>query len=227
MKSSNRIRTVRKTTGEVVAFSEDKLTRSLVRSGASKTQAQTIVARILPMLEEDTTTQQIYKRAFALLRKEQGYMASKYKLKKALFELGPTGFPFEIFIGEVLSHMGYNTQVGVQLQGHCVTHEVDVLALKEGHVSMVECKFHSDQSRTCDVKIPLYIKARFDDLTASGIHHQPGDITEGWVVTNTRFTKDAEQYGTCVGLRLLSWDFPKGNSLKDIIEQFGLASPNL
>ena len=178
MKSSNRIRTVRKTTGEVVAFSEDKLTRSLVRSGASKTQAQTIVARILPMLEEDTTTQQIYKRAFALLRKEQGYMASKYKLKKALFELGPTGFPFEIFIGEVLSHMGYNTQVGVQLQGHCVTHEVDVLALKEGHVSMVECKFHSDQSRTCDVKIPLYIKARFDDLTASGIHHQPGDITD-------------------------------------------------
>lgn len=48
------------------------------------------------------------------------------------------------------------------------------------------------------------------------------DITECWVVTNTRFTKDAEQYGTCVGLRLLSWDFPKGNSLKDIIEQFGL-----
>jgi hypothetical protein len=44
----------------------------------------------------------------------------------------------------------------------------------------------------------------------------------GWIVTNTRFTLDAETYGKCVGLKLLSWDYPKNNGLKDMITRIGL-----
>jgi hypothetical protein len=47
-------------------------------------------------------------------------------------------------------------------------------------------------------------------------------LTKGWVVTNTRFTGDAIQYGTCCGLYLLSWDYPKNDGLKDRIDRLGL-----
>ncbi|GAL72491.1 hypothetical protein JCM19302_1613 [Jejuia pallidilutea] len=42
------------------------------------------------------------------------------------------------------------------------------------------------------------------------------------MVTNTRFTEDALIYGNCVGLYLLSWDYPKNNGLKDRIDRLGL-----
>ena len=47
-------------------------------------------------------------------------------------------------------------------------------------------------------------------------------LKEGWVVTNTRFTEDALLYGKCVGLRLLSWDYPENEGLKDRIDHLGL-----
>ena len=47
-------------------------------------------------------------------------------------------------------------------------------------------------------------------------------LTPGWVVTNTRFTEDALQYGNCCGLYLLSWDYPKNDGLKDRIDRLGL-----
>jgi len=47
-------------------------------------------------------------------------------------------------------------------------------------------------------------------------------LTTGWVVTNTRFTKDAQQYGNCIGLYLLSWDYPAKDGLKDRIDRLGL-----
>jgi hypothetical protein len=45
---------------------------------------------------------------------------------------------------------------------------------------------------------------------------------QGWVVTNTRFTKDALQYGKCIDLKLLSWDYPQNNGLKDLISKVNL-----
>jgi hypothetical protein len=47
-------------------------------------------------------------------------------------------------------------------------------------------------------------------------------LTKGWLVTNTRFTKDALQYGKCCGLYLVSWDYPKNDGLKDRIDRLGL-----
>ena len=42
------------------------------------------------------------------------------------------------------------------------------------------------------------------------------------MVTNTRFTEDAIRYGNCCGLYLLSWDYPKGDALKDRIDRLEL-----
>lgn len=213
-----------KASGKKVVFDSKKLEHSLNRSGASETIIQQILSEVSDLLYEGISTKDIYKKAFGLLRKSSRSTAARYKLKKAIQELGPTGYPFENFVGEILSHQGFTTQVGVVVQGHCVKHEVDVVAEKKEKHFMVECKFHSSPGRYCDVKVPLYIQSRFKDVEKQW-KKQPGHDTkfhQGWIVTNTRFTTDAIQYGNCVGLQLISWDFPKEGSLKERVDISGL-----
>ena len=42
------------------------------------------------------------------------------------------------------------------------------------------------------------------------------------MVTNTRFTLDAINYAKCVGLTLLSWNYPENNGLKANIDTLAL-----
>lgn len=212
-----------KYSGERVKFSADKLQASLRRSGADEKAIQEIIDTVRDELYQGISTKEIYNRAFGLLKNKKSIFASKYKLKKAIYELGPTGFPFERFIAALLKYSGYETSVGVIMQGKCVSHEVDVLAEKNGQKVVAECKFHSDQGNKCNVKIPLYIHSRYQDILAN-YSEEKDTITpnEGWVVTNTRFTKDAIVYGHCAGLQLLSWDYPKKDSLKLRIDRLGL-----
>ena len=98
-----------------------------------------------------------------------------------------------------------------------------MVAHKNGQYLVAECKFHSDEGRNCDVKVPLYIHSRYRDILNYYGDKNNGEIpNEGWVVTNTRFTEDAIKYGNCVGLHLLSWDLPKDNGIKDHIDRLGL-----
>ncbi len=213
-----------KYSGDVVPFDVDKLINSLRRAQASEELIQQIVEQVENKIYEGITTKKIYQMAFKILKGKSRVSASKYKLKKALMELGPSGFPFEKLVGKLLAHEGFSTQVGVIVQGDCVQHEIDVIAQKDNQHYMIECKYHSDQGRTCNVKIPLYIQSRFLDVKAKW-EHQKGHETKlhkGGVYTNTRFTTDAVQYGKCVGLLLTSWDYPMGNGLKDRIDKLGL-----
>ncbi|OYX23615.1 MAG: ATPase [Flavobacteriales bacterium 32-35-8] len=212
-----------KSSGEKVKFSLDKLRSSLSKSGADNQTINQIIDKVRDELYNGISTKEIYNRAFALLKKKGSYLASKYKLKKAIYELGPTGYPFERFISAILKYSGYETLVGEILQGACVTHEIDVIAHKNGTTTVIECKFHSEEGRNCNVKVPLYIASRYKDVKAhwdSKPHNTK--LNEGWVVTNTRFTEDALQYGKCAGLYLLSWDYPKNDGLRDRIDRLGL-----
>lgn len=212
-----------KSSGEKVKFSLEKLRTSLKHSGADKELMDQIINKVRDELYQGISTKEIYNRAFALLKKKKSYFASKYKLKKAIYELGPTGFPFENFIAAIFTYSGYKAQVGKILQGSCVTHEIDVVAHKNEETTIVECKFHSEEGRNCNVKVPLYIAARFKDVKAhwDSKPHKT-NLNQGWVVTNTRFTEDALEYGKCIGLKLLSWDYPKDDGLKDKIDRLGL-----
>lgn len=212
-----------KHSGERAKFSIEKLKNSLRKSGADESLVNEISNHVRDELYQGISTKEIYNRAFALLKKKKKGYASKYKLKKAIYELGPTGFPFEKFIGALLFYSGYEVKTGQFLQGKCVTHEVDVVAHKNGQYIVAECKFHSDEGRNCDVKIPLYIHSRYRDILnfySDRINNEKPN--EGWVVTNTRFTEDAIKYGECAGLHLLSWDLPKDNGIKDRIDRLGL-----
>jgi len=49
-------------------------------------------------------------------------------------------------------------------------------------------------------------------------HH----FTDAWIVTNTKTTTDAITYATCMGLKILSWSYPEGEGLRDLIERLKL-----
>ena len=213
-----------KSSGKKVKFSLHKLSKSLKRTGADEDTINKILDKVRDELYQGISTKEIYNRAFVLLKKKNSYLASKYKLKKAIYELGPTGFPFEYFISAVLKNSGYITEVGKILQGKCVSHEVDVIAHKNNETTVIECKFHSQQGYNCNVKVPLYINSRYQDIKIHWDSNKKNNtiLKPGWVVTNTRFTEDAIKFGNCIGLYLLSWDYPENGGLKDRIDRLGL-----
>lgn len=213
-----------KASGEKVPFSPEKFKESLRRSGASKEAIDAITEEVKKQLYEGMPTRKIYILAFGLLRKYSKPIAARYKLKKAIMELGPTGYPFEKFFAELLKQNGFTVSVGQIVKGHCVNHEVDVIAEKKQQLLMIECKFHQNEGNISNVKIPLYIEARFRDIEKERkkIIDEQVKITEVWVVTNTKFSTDAIVYGTCMGMHLVGWNFPATGSLNYLIEEAGL-----
>lgn len=218
-----------KASGKEEPFSEEKLRHSLARAGADQVAVDAIVARIYGELHDGITTTHIYKRAFELLKKRGKKTALRYGLRQAVMQLGPTGFPFEKFVGELLSARGYAVQTGVIMKGFCVDHEVDVLAIKENKHIMIEAKFHNSLGIKTDVKVALYTQARFEDLKKKrdvqngGRHeHKEDDIHEAWLITNTKLTSEAIAYGACKGLRTIGWNHPRGEGLQDMIVESGM-----
>ncbi len=215
---------ITKANGDKTVFNGDKLTSALQRSGATTDEAKRIVEKVVSMLHHGLKTSKIYKIAYDLLRVESKAAAGRYRLKKAVFDLGPSGYPFEKYVSKLLEFQGYNIKINVLAEGRCVKHELDIVAENFEKRIMIECKFHRDKGHKNDVKIPLYINSRFEDMKAAWEMNEPNSKLryEGMVVTNTRFSEDAEKYGKCVGLRLVSWDYPEGNCLKNWVDMSGL-----
>lgn len=215
---------IKKANGDLVPFQKEKLVRSLENAGATSQIIEQVYEQLEEYLVEGISTKKIYKKAFAILKKLRPTSAARYQLKSAILQLGPSGFPFEAFVGELLKQQGYSVQVGVMVKGHCISHEVDVVAENSESRYMIECKFHSDQGRKSDIKTALYIQSRFLDIKREWEKSVDKSIKhfKGWVFTNTRFTEDAHKYGRCMGLKLISWDEPQSGSLKERISMAGL-----
>lgn len=124
---------VTKADGGSEFFKVEKLRRSLRRAGANQSEVSEIVASIEKILHDGILTQEIYRQAFALLRDSKPPAATRYSLRRALFGLGPTGFPFEQFLGKLFEKDGYTTNTGIMLAGNCADHEIDVAAYKADH----------------------------------------------------------------------------------------------
>lgn len=218
----NREIIIRKASGEEELFSPQKLERSLMNAGVNYETAVRIVADIVDWIIPGVTTQKIYSRAFSMLRRERTNAALRYKLKKAILELGPTGYPFEALIGQLFERMGYISEVGVIVEGNCISHEMDVIATNENTQHLVECKYHKDQGKQVSIQVPLYVRSRVDDIVRrrENMPEFSGLDFTGWVITNTRFSTDSIQYGKCNGLKLLAWDYPQGLGLKELLENY-------
>ena len=213
-----------KHSGDIVEFSPDKLRNSLMKSGASASVIDDIMKRIQNSIYEGISTKKIYKMAFALLKKKANSHAARYNLREAIRLLGPAGFFFEKYIARLFASEGHKTLTNLTLFGKCISHEVDVVIKKNDVVAMVECKFHMGREAVSDVKVPMYILSRFNDLKERKhpIFTEKDIISACWIVTNNRFTTDAIDFAKCTGLNLLSWDYPHNDNLKTKNDTNGL-----
>jgi hypothetical protein len=218
------IKLVLKSDGTTEPFNGSKLKNSLTSTDASVVLANEITDKIKRKLSGVTSTEDIYNLAFKLLKKTKKRTAARYSMKRSLLDMGPTGFPFEKFIAKIFDVKNYQTIVGMMLGGSCTEHEVDVIAGDEDDLLLCEVKFHNDIRTKTDTKVALYVKARYDDLSNKeySLFNRRMKPTKGLIITNTRFTTSAEKYAKCVGLGMISWDYPKKGNLYDLIEETNL-----
>ncbi len=204
-----------KADGTSEVFDPMRLVTSLKRAGAGEHTAERIAETVTASVMPGSSSREVYTRAFTLLRREARPVAARYALRRALFELGPSGHPFEDFVSHLYSVEGWNVETRKIIKGHCVSHEVDFYATsKDGseHIA-AELKYHNDPGYKTDLKVALYVKSRFDDIFNCDPSVRACPIDRGLLVTNTKFTTEAIAYAECAGVELLGWGYPLNNSL--------------
>ncbi|GAH22516.1 unnamed protein product, partial [marine sediment metagenome] len=206
--------------GKKEQYDEEKISSSFIKAGASPEITTAATKTINKKVKDNMSTDEIYHRALSHLRVLEPRVALKYSLKRAIMDMGPEGFVFEKYIAKILREYGFITEVGQILNGHCVNHEVDVVAKKESQVCMIECKYHNSRGTKSDIKTALYTHSRFLDIEKAYREKDINNNTrfEAWLVTNTKCTSDAIKYAGCVGLKILAWHYPKVENLEYFIE---------
>ncbi|MFC2145679.1 ATP cone domain-containing protein [Actinomycetota bacterium] len=209
-----------KSDGSLETFNEDKITSSLIKSGATSEQASEVLDHLKPEIMEGASTEDIHNLALQHLSKVEHKLALKYSLKRAIMSMGPQGYVFEKYIAKILDKYGYNTKVGQILKGCCVDHEVDVVAKKDNMVFFIESKYHNHRGIYSDVKTALYVHARFVDIEKAIKKKEGSNNTHyyGWLVTNTKCTSECVKYSSCVKLRVMAWQHPEEKNLQYYIE---------
>jgi hypothetical protein len=192
---------VTKADGNVEEFDPKKLRHSLKRAGASNHEIDDVVKGVEAVAHDGISTQDIYRHAFDLLSGMQSAVIARYALRRALFDLGPTGFPFEAFLARLFQEKGYETKTGLVIKGRCATHEIDVAAYKEDHSFVAEAKFHARPGLKSDLQVAMYSYARLLDLSEMRVCTDDiCGIKNLKIITNTKFTTAAIKYAECVGV---------------------------
>jgi len=206
---------VTKRSGEEVVFDDRRVIRSMERVGVAPELFDRVLAHIKEKVQADNTitTDEIFYHIREFLVRKDKKSALRFNLRQAIFELGPTGFPFEQYLAKIFRDQGYKTQVDIQMQGECVSHEIDILLQKDGRREIVEAKFHNQNFGKTDVQVMLYTFARFLDV------RKTNNIDGVWVATNTKLTSDAINYAKCKGIKALSWNFPQKQNIAEFVEK--------
>lgn len=207
---------IQKASGDIQEFSSDKLSKFLTRIKVPQDAIDNVVRVIETEIHDYTRVNELRQAVTDhLLKLPKGELyAARYNIKTAVRKLGPAGHFYESYVGELFKSDGFeNVHTSVVVQGECVTHELDVVATKDGEQHMVECKFHNQDGTKSDVTIALYIYARFLDVQKSP--SVPNGFQHAWLSTNTKLTQDAIHYCMCKGMKVLTMEYPYGSSILD------------
>src|SRR4051812_25746715 len=98
-----------KANGKREAFDEEKLRASLMRAGGSPNATQDVLEHVRAKLHDGMSTHDIYAHAFSVLHNLHQPTAERYSVRRALMNLGPSGFLFEDIVAEILKSKGFET----------------------------------------------------------------------------------------------------------------------
>lgn len=209
--------------GEKEEFSEEKLYNSIRRVAGDDVIAKEVFDSLKRQIREGARTYDIFKKIKKELAKRDGAMAAKFSIKEGMRKLGPTGFPFEKFIGEIYKNLGFDVKLNQHIPGHCIKdYEIDVIAEKDGQIYVGECKYRNLAGDMVHQNVALSNYARFQDIIKGGYFDTNKFKLKTLLITNTKFTHNAYNYSSCMGVDLLGWKTPRGRGLEFIIDEHKL-----
>lgn len=202
-----------KKSGEREAYDKQKVIRSMNRVGVPDNLQPEVLEHIQTKFHGgEISTDEIFKHVLEYLEPRDRKSSLRFNLREAIFELGPTGFPFEQYLAKIFRTMDYRVTTDNIMNGDCVRHEIDLLLEKNKHREIVEVKFHNHHVVKTDVQVALYTYARFLDVK------EKNNIDNVWLVTNTKLTADAISYANCKGMPVIAWNYPEKGNLQDLVE---------
>ena len=202
-----------KKSGDKEAYDEEKVRRTMNRVGVPDNLKPEILAHIKEKFQNgEMSTDDLFHHVMEYLEPRDRKSSLRLNLRQAIFELGPTGFPFEQYLAQIFRTMGYTVTTDVIMNGDCVKHEIDLVLEKDGHKEIVEVKFHNHHVVKTDVQVALYTYARFLDVK------EKNNVENVWLVTNTKLTTEAIAYANCKGMPVIAWNYPEKGNLQDLVE---------
>ena len=200
-------------------FDKNKIVRTCLRMGATRTVAESIAEEIETRIYDSIETKKILQMIFKRLRKHKPVIRHQIDLRKALSLLNPAP-DFERFIQLLLSEHNYEVTPNQVVKGRCVEHEVDAVARKNGKTCIVEVKHHHKYHTPTSLDVSRISRAVFEDVTEAyelGLNNLKIDYA--LIVCNTKLSEHAKRYADCRGISHIGWSSPPNHDLQTMIEE--------
>ncbi len=205
--------------GEEEPFSFKKVFQSAKRAGADSALAKEIASKIEVLIYPGIKTQEIFLKVKKFLKEKDEGTGIRFNLKEAMRKLGPSGFPFEKYIGEIFSVHGFKVVLNQNIKGKYADYEIDFIAQKDNLIYFGECKFRHRRGERVDMSIALAFSAKFQDIEQGSYLKRFKDCEiKPIIVTNAKFSSSAKKYAKGVGIVLLGWNYPENKGLEKMIE---------
>ncbi|MGD6807954.1 MAG: restriction endonuclease [Candidatus Bathyarchaeia archaeon] len=208
---------VTKADGSKQLYNKQKIVQTSLRLGANSEEAERIAQQLELKLYDGISTRKILQLIFVLLRKPKPAVRNLFDLRRGISLMEPKP-EFEMFIRALLSHSGYTVTPNTILRGLCGEHEVDAIASKDGVTYFVEVKHHASYHALTGLDESRIARAIVEDVTEGYIRGLSEIKIDGaMIVTNTRYSEHAINYGRCRGIIMVGWASPE-IGLRDLVE---------
>jgi hypothetical protein len=208
---------VTKADGSRQQFDRNKIVATCMRMGATKQDAEEIAGKIESRVYDGMPTAKVLQMIFQFIHKYKPQASRLYDLRRGL-SLMNSKPEFEKFVQILLADIGFEVVPNKILKGKCIEHEVDAIARKDGVTYFVEAKHHYNYHAFTGLDESRIARAVLEDVS-EGFNLGLTDlkIDEAMIVTNTKYSEQAMQYGICRNILQIEWSTPADLALRDII----------
>jgi hypothetical protein len=213
---------VTKADGSRQFFDREKVVRTCLRMGASRQMAYEVAGKVERRLYDGIPTAKVLQLVFFFMRRQQPRVSYPYDLRKGMSLMSPKP-EFEEFIQLLLSNNGFEVDPNKILVGNCGEHEVDAVARKDGVTYFVEAKHHFNYHALTGLDESRIARAILEDVTEA---YESGKISQRFdramIITNTKYSEHAVNYGSCRNILQIGWNTPVDLSVQHMIETTNL-----
>ena len=208
---------VKKADGSRQGFDREKIVRTCLRMGASVQVANQVADKVERRIYNGIPTAIVLQMILRFMRGQKPEIGNLLDLRKGLSLMFPKP-EFEVFVQSLLARSGFEVSPNSLLTGKCVLHEVDGIAKRDGVTYFVEAKHHVNYHALTGLDESRIARAILEDVGegyAAGMSDLK--IDKAMIVTNTRYSDEALQYGACRDILQIGWSSPMGHGLQDLI----------